>query len=170
MSLVNVKSANKARAFAYIRLAIGGIFSFAFGSMVYTTANNANKVLAGILFVPFFLIFIGGLKVVLRLRQLYKIDAVLSGSQKHVIELSVLSEVTGIKEKKLLKKLKLFIKKKYLRDCSLNVENSPQLIIQGEEQAEDISIVCPECQHEFTAKNGAVARCPECASIINIAK
>lgn len=165
MSLVNLKAASRSKAFAYVRLAVGGIFAGAFGSMVYSSDNNANKVLAGILFVPFFFVFIGGLKAVVRLRRLYRIDSVLSSTQNHSIELSALAEVTGIKEKRLRKNLKRFIKKKFFQNCVLG---DSELIIQGENNEEEITLICPQCQKSFTAKNGAVARCPECASIINI--
>ena len=165
MSLVNVKAASRAKAFSYVRLVVGGLFAGAFGSMAYSTDNNANRVLAIILFIPFFFIFIGGLKSVIRLRRLYRIDSVLSETQKHSIELSALAEVTGIKEKKLKRNIKKYIKKKHLQNCVLN---DRELIIQSENNEEEIILVCPQCQQSFTAKNGAVARCPECASIINI--
>lgn len=166
MSLVNVKKVNQAKAFSYIKIGFGGFFSFVFATFAKQMKDNtANMVLALIFLIPFALILLSGIKSAVRLKRLYRIDSVLSGVKSHSVKLSVLSEVTGIKEKKLTKSLKRYIKKNHLQNCIIK---ESELIIQSESLVSEITLVCPQCGKEFKAQNGAVARCPDCASIINI--
>lgn len=147
--------------------AVAGIFS---GSQIFKTEIKENKVIWAFFFVVFLLLFIKNFRKLRLLKNLFKIDTVLSSSEKNEIPVFYICESIGMSEKRMKKTLKKLIKKKYLHDCTLDTEGEPKVIISvhSEEGVAERKIECPSCGYVFTAKAGAVARCPECASIINM--
>lgn len=172
MSFVTYKIVNSKKTLAPFRLG-GGIFGLIFtASLLFTKTETKSGKGAGIFFlVIFLLMLIKGIVQTRTFKAMYLIDPILAKSEKNVITLAELSMITGIGEKRLHRLIKKFIRKKFFHDVELfdGDEPSVHLKIESDDTPQsEIELTCPDCGVKFTTKLGAVARCPECASIINI--
>lgn len=170
MSLITAKKINLSKSLQPFVVgfdAVAGIFS---GSQIFKTAIPENRVIWAFFFVIFLLLFIKNFRKLRLLKNLFKIDTVLSSSENNEIPVFYICESVGMSEKSMTRLLKKLIKKKYLHDCTLSTEGEPKIIlsVHSEEGITERRLECPSCGHVFSVKAGAVARCPECASIINI--
>lgn len=172
MSFVTYKKVNSKKTLAPMRLG-AGIFGTVFtASLLFTKTETTSGKGAGIFFlVIFVLMMIKGIVQTRNFKAMYLIDPILARSEKNVISFAELSLQTGFSEKKIKRLIKKFIRKKYFHDVEIasDDETSVRLKIENDEIMEsEIELTCPDCGIVFKAKAGAVARCPECASIINI--
>lgn len=168
MSIVNGVKARRKDFGALIRIGFGAVFTLFFVNFIRTTDNNSNRILGIILIVPCALILIGGIKTRLRLKKVYVIGSAVSSLKGSEIKLSTLAEALGMKEKSLKKLLSYFWKKKIIQNCELYTEGEAKLNLLISAESSEVEIECPSCGKVFTAAAGSTARCPECASIINM--
>lgn len=172
MSFVTVKKVNTGKTLAPLKIGAGVFGLFLFGSAFFKTQTANGKILPvffSLLSIYWLIKGIIGTRV---FKDMYRIDAVLAHSEKRSVSVAEIAFAAGISEKKVLKRIKKFLKKGYFHGCELVTDGEPRvlIVVESEEAAEteEITLTCPDCGTEFTAKRGAVARCPECASIINM--
>lgn len=172
MSFVTVKRVNTGKTLAPLKLGAGAFGLFLFGSAFFKTQTAGGKVLPVFFSLISIWLLIKGILGTRMFKDMYRIDAVLAHSEKRSVSIAEIAFATGISEKTVLKRIKKFLEKGYFHGCELNTDGEPTVIIHAENEeiftTEEITVTCPDCGTEFTAKRGAVARCPECASIINM--
>ena len=170
MSLITVKKINISKSVAPLKVGIAVLFCLFFGSQIFKSEVRNNKIMWAFLLVCSIIWLIKNIFKVRLLKNLYLIDSILAASEKSTVPIFTIADKAGLSEKKALRLMKKFLKKKYLHDCTLEIEGEPRVIITvpTEDGREDRKLVCPDCGTVFIATTGAVARCPECASIINI--
>ncbi len=174
MSFVTVKRVNNGKTFAPMKIGAGVFGLFLFGSAFFKTQTSAGRILPAFFTLISIYILIRGILGTRMYKDLYRIDSVLAHSETRSVSVAEISFATGISEKTVLRRLKKFLEKGYFHSCELVAEGEPRVIIHAENEEygmaenEEIRLTCPDCGTEFTAKRGAVARCPECASIINM--
>lgn len=171
MSFITYKKVNMGKTLAPIRIGAGAFGTVFFISNVIKTKTTSGKASAIFFLVICLIILIKGILKTLMYKDMYRIDSVLAKSEKDIVSFAELSLETYIGEKRLKRRIKKFIKKKYFHDCEIFGDTGEYLRIniQDEQIAEaELPMTCPDCGTQFTAKHGAVARCPECASIINM--
>lgn len=167
MSFMNSKKAGFKNMTSMLKTGGGAFFAVTCGSSVFTSQTQNGKIAAGFFCFVCILIFISGIRARANLKKVYLIDSLISSAQLGSVSFSQLSEATGIREKRLVKLMKKFIRKKFFLNCEISSDENPQLVLQSVER-ETVFLECPECGSTFSAEAGSVARCPECASIINI--
>lgn len=170
MSLITVKKINLSKSIAPLKVGVAVLFCLFFGSQIFKSEVRNNQIMWAFLLVCSIIWLIRSVLRVRLLKNLYLIDSILAASEKNEIAVFTIADKAGMSEKKALRLMKKFLKKKYLHDCTLETEGEPRVIIsvQTEDGREERKLACPACGAVFTTTAGAVARCPECASIINI--
>lgn len=168
MSIVNGVKVKRRDLRETLKIGFGVLMDLFFSKMIFDSENKSNKILAAILLVLFTLFIVSGAKGRKKLRRIYSIGSLVSSVQTSEIKLCDLADAIGMKEKKLCKLLKMSFKKKLIHNCSLSEEGEATLILEVSVQAEKFTLRCPSCGAEFSAESGNTARCPECASVINL--
>ena len=173
MSFVNYKKVNNGKTLAPMRIGAGVLGLVLFGSAFFKTKTPEGRILPIFFSAISFFVLIKGILKTRMFKDMYVIDSVLAKSENGTVSTAELALKTGISEKKIIRRMKKYIKKNYFTDCELEEGENSRIILKNmtaddSSAPEEITITCPDCGTEFTARRGAVARCPECAVIINI--
>lgn len=168
MSIVNSVKARRKDLGQMLKIGFGIIVDVFLATSMYNSDNSSNKILYGIMLLPFTLIIVSGAKGRRKLKRAYAMDSLLTSAHVIEVKISDIAEALGVRPKGLLKLMRKFMKKKIICNCELTDGEEPKLKLLIDTDVEEVEIECPSCGKVFTAKAGSSARCPDCASIINM--
>ena len=112
MSIVNGVKARRKDLGQMLKIGFGIIVDVFLATSMYNSDNSSNKILYGIMLVPFTLIIVSGARGRKKLKRAYAMDSLLTSAHVSEVKISDVAEALGVKPKGLLKLMKKFMKKK----------------------------------------------------------
>ena len=158
-----------------LQVGIGGFFLFLclFGLIMGFTEQGATmregRTTYIVLLVPFALIFAAGIKNKRKLDLARRYDSIFMCDVNGTVTIDEISRQVGKPPFKVLSELEWFFRKGVFRDCTLQKQGMPCVILSGRENSKTgfVTVVCEKCNGTTRLRVGSSGKCEYCGSPIS---
>ena len=159
----------------HIQMIIGGFFTavFLFGIISGVTGYNEklrdNLITNIVMLVPSALMFINGIKNGIRANLARRYDSIFMCDQDGTVTIEEISKQMGKPSYKALSELEWFFGKGVFRDCTLQKQGSPCVLLSGRENSKTsfVNVVCEKCNGTTRIRAGSSGKCEYCGNAIS---
>lgn len=159
----------------HIQMIIGGFFTavFMFGIISGVTGYNENLrdnlITNIVMLVPSALMLINGIKNGIRANLARRYDSIFMCDQDGTVTINELSKQAGKPSYKVLSELEWLFGKGVFRDCTLQKQGAPCVILLGRENSKTsfVNVVCEKCNGITRIRNGSSGKCEYCGNVIS---
>ena len=154
---------------------IGGFFTavFLFGIISGVTGYNEklrdNLITNIVMLVPSALMFINGIKNGRRANLARRYNSIFMCDQDGTVTIDELSKQAGKPSYKVLSELEWLFGKGVFRDCTLQKQGMPCVMLSGRENSKTgfVNVVCEKCNGTTRIRAGSSGKCEYCGNAIS---
>ncbi len=159
----------------HIQMIIGGFFTavFLFGIISGVTGYNEklrdNLITNIVMLVPSALLLINGIKNGRMAGRAYRYNSIFMCDIDGTVTIEELARQAGKMPFKVLSELEKLFEKGVFRDCTLQKQGLPCVILSGRENSKTsfVNVVCEKCNGTTRIRTGSYGKCEYCGNAIS---